>query len=127
MKLYRNYDGSGSAFGETSLQATVPNPDTVAAFASQRTADGALTVMVVSKHLSATTPATISLANFLHAGTAQVWQLTAANTITRQPDITVTGTSFTATLPAQSITLYVLPQRTAAPRPNPPTNVRIVR
>ncbi|HWD41863.1 MAG TPA: glycoside hydrolase family 44 protein, partial [Fimbriimonas sp.] len=49
MKIYRNYDGSKSVFGDTSVSCTVPNPDNLSAFASQRTSDGALTVMVVNK------------------------------------------------------------------------------
>ncbi len=59
MKMYRNYDGNKSMFGDTSVAATAPNPDNVSAFAAQRSADGALTVMVISKKLSGTTPATI--------------------------------------------------------------------
>ena len=53
MKMYRNYDGNRSTFGDTSVAATAPNPDSVAVFAAQRSADGALTVMVISKQLSA--------------------------------------------------------------------------
>ncbi len=87
MKLYRNYDGSRSTFGETSVSATAPNPDAVAAFAAQRSSDGALTVMVIAKSLSGSTPATIALANFAHNGAAQAWQLTAANAITRLSDV----------------------------------------
>ena len=51
----------------------------------------------------------MNLANFLPAGTGQVWQLTSANTITRLSDISFSGTSFTNTVPVQSITLFVLP------------------
>ena len=51
MKMYRNYDGNGSAFGDTSVGASVANPDQVSAFASIRASDGALTVMVVNKNL----------------------------------------------------------------------------
>jgi Glycoside hydrolase family 44 len=43
MKMYRNYDGNKSTFGDVSVAATLTNPDTVAAFAAQRTSDGALT------------------------------------------------------------------------------------
>jgi hypothetical protein len=93
MKMYRNYDGNKSTFGDTSVAATVPNPDTVAAFAAQRSADGALTVMVITKHLTGNTPVTINLANVGHRGTTQVWQLTAANAINRLADLTFTGNS----------------------------------
>src|SRR5262245_24998277 len=65
MKLFRNYDGAGHTFGDTSVGATVPNPDQVSAFAATRSADGALTVLVVNKNLfdpanpTATTPVTV--------------------------------------------------------------------
>jgi len=124
MKMYRNYDGNRSGFGDTSVVASVPNPDVVAAFAAQRTADGALTIMVVGKALSGTTAATVTLANFQHLGTAQVWQLTTANSITRLADISISGTSFSTTVPAQSITLFVIPSGAALP--GAPRNLRIV-
>src|SRR4029453_1335075 len=75
IKLYRNYDGNRSTFGDTSVAATVPNPDNLSAFAAVRTSDGALTIMVISKVLSGTTPVTVNLSNFASAGRAQVWQL----------------------------------------------------
>jgi hypothetical protein len=125
MKMYRNYDGNRSTFGDTSIAATTANPDTVAAFAAQRSADGALTVMVISKDLSASTPATINLAGFQPGGTAQVWQLTAANTINRLPDIGVSGASLGLSLPPQSITLLVVAGSSSPLRA--PTNLRITR
>jgi glycosyl hydrolase family 44 len=123
MKMYRNYDGSRSTFGETSIAATTQNPDAVSAFAAARLADGALTIMIVNKNLSATTAATVTVANFQDAGTAQVWQLTAANSIIRLADVRPSGTSFGVTLPAQSVTLLVVPASSAPP--SPPTNLRI--
>ncbi|MFY0573367.1 hypothetical protein ACN28S_02470 [Cystobacter fuscus] len=56
MKLYRNYDGRKSTFGDVSVACSVPEPDHLSAFAAQRTSDGALTVMVVNKVLTGTTP-----------------------------------------------------------------------
>lgn len=109
IKMYRNYDGNKSAFGDTSVSATTANPDNVAAFAAQRSADGAVTVMVINKYLSGNTPVTVNLSNFTAQGTAQVWQLTSANTISRLADKGVTGASLSLTLPAQSITLLVIP------------------
>jgi hypothetical protein len=79
--------------------------------------------MVVSKGLSAPTAATVSVASFQAAGTAQVWQLTAANNITRLPEVSFSGATFVVTLPAQSVTLLVVPARSAPPAP--PTNLRI--
>jgi hypothetical protein len=109
MKLYRNYDGNKGSFGDTSISTAVANPDNVSAYSAIRTTDGALTVMVISKYLSGTTPASVQLANFNAGGTAQVYQLTSANTITRLADATVSSGAINATLPAQSVTLFVVP------------------
>ncbi|HKP10935.1 MAG TPA: glycoside hydrolase family 44 protein, partial [Blastocatellia bacterium] len=117
MKMYRNYDGNKSAFGDTSVAATTPNPDNVSAFAAVRSTDGALTVMVINKYLSGSTPATINLSGFSAQGQAQVWQLTSANSITRLADKTLSGGSLSATLPAQSVTLFVIAAAGAANAP----------
>ncbi len=108
-RLYRNYDGNRSTFGDTSVSATAPNPDEVSAFAAERSSDGALTVMVVCKSLSGTTPASIVVDNFGAGASAEVYQLTAANRITRLADAPVQGGTIAATLPAQSVTLFVIP------------------
>jgi hypothetical protein len=115
-KMYRNYDGAGSAFGDTSVSASGPNPDEVAAFASTRASDGALTIMVISKVLSGSTPATINLANFAAGPAAHVWQLTAANVITQLADVPVAGNSLSLSLPFQSITLLVVPAGVTLPQ-----------
>jgi PKD repeat protein len=118
MKMYRNYDGNKGAFGDVSVSASAPNADNVAAFAAQRTSDGALTVMVISKYLSGTTAVTLPLANFTGTGTAQVYQLTSANAITRLTDLAYTGTSVSLTAPAQSITLLVIPKASGNQTPH---------
>ncbi len=109
IQMYRNYDGAKSAFGETSISATVPNPDNVSAFASVRSSDGALTVVAINKYLTGSTPVTLTLANFGAAPGAHVWQLTGSNTIQQLPDVAVSASAITATLPQQSITLFVIP------------------
>jgi len=109
IKMYRNYDGSKSTFGDTSVSAAGPNPDYISAFAAARSVDGALTIMAINKQIGSNAPVKIALTNFLPAGTAQVWQLTAGNAITHLSDLNFTGASFSNTLPAQSVTLFVLP------------------
>ena len=123
IKMYRNYDGNKSTFGDTSISAIVPNPDIIVAFAAERSIDRALTVMVVSKFPSGNTAATVNLTNVTHGTTAQVWQLTATNSINRLADINVNGNSLSATLPPQSITLFVIAGTSASPLPNAPSNL----
>jgi hypothetical protein len=115
MKMYRNYDGAKSTFGDTSVSTTGPNPDQLAAFGAVRTADGALTLMVVNKALTGNTPVTVSLAHFAAASAAHVWQLS-AGAIQALADLPVTSGSLTLTAPPQSLTLLVIPS-SGAPRP----------
>ena len=108
MKMYRNYDGSKSGFGDTSVSATTPNPDKLSAFAATRSSDGALTVMVISK-VAGNTPVTVHLANFSAGATAHAWQLTSLNAITPIADVSIASGNLSTTAPAQSITLFVVP------------------
>lgn len=115
MKLYRNYDGKKSSFGDTSVQAAVDNPDDLSAFASVRSSDGALTVMVVNKALTGTTQLALDVAGFQPSGNAQVFQLTAANAIDHLADLAVTTGTLATSLPAQSVTLFVVPGAAGTP------------
>ncbi len=115
-KIFLNYDGNGSQFGETSVSATSSDYDTLSIFAAQRH-DSALTVLVLNKTASAITDS-ISLARFTPAATAQVWQYSSANlnAIVRQPDLNVAG-GISETFPAYSMTLLVIPQSQSEPQP----------
>ncbi len=120
MKMYRNYDGNRSTFGDTRVRAvSTANADSLSVFTGERSVDGAVTVMVISKVLSGSTPVTVNLANFSPGPAAQAWQLTASNTITRLADVPVSGQGFAATGPAQSVTLFVVPT-SGAPANQPP-------
>ncbi|HEU4583571.1 MAG TPA: glycoside hydrolase family 44 protein [Polyangiaceae bacterium] len=48
-KLYRNYDGKGGKFGDTAVEASVPNADAASVFAATD-ASGDLTVIAINKH-----------------------------------------------------------------------------
>ena len=117
MKLFRNYDGAKSGFGDMSVSDAAPDPDTVSSYAALRSYDGAMTVMVINKGLYAAAPVTVNLANFSGGTAAQTWQLTSANAITRLADTPVAGNALNVTLPAQSITLFVVPPMPVTPQP----------
>src|SRR5262249_2473267 len=121
MKMYRNYDGNGSAFGDTSASASVANPDQVDAFAAIRSSDGALTVLVINKNLydpntpSATTPITVNLSDFAAGSTAQEWQLAAISgsdqtkaAIAHLADVGISNSTITVSVPMESVTLFVI-------------------
>ena len=106
--MYRNYDSRKSGFGDVSVSDAAPSPDDLSSFAAVRRSDGALTVMVINKSSEGPTPVSLAVSHF--AGTtAQVWQLTSANVITHLPNAALTAGQLPATLPAQSVTLFVVP------------------
>ncbi|HTR42547.1 MAG TPA: glycoside hydrolase family 44 protein [Pseudomonadales bacterium] len=111
MKIYRNYDGKKSTFGDTSIQTVVPNPDELNAFSAVRSSDGALTVMVINKDITNATPVSLNVSNITVSGSAQVWQL-ANSSITQLPNTGVTNGVLNQMLPSQSITLFVLASTT---------------
>jgi hypothetical protein len=109
-RMYRNYDGLGGMFGETSVHATSADQGQVAIYAARRSNDGALTLMIINKTGSAQ-HASITLAGFTPTGNAAIYRYSAANlgAIVREPDQPVQADGLRITLPAESITLAVIP------------------
>jgi hypothetical protein len=105
IRMYRNYDGSLSTFGDISIRATAPNPDNVAAFAAIRSTDQALTVMLVNKQLTSTATVALNVVNYTRSGSAVRWQLTSAG-IAHVADA---AAGANLTLPAQSVTILAFP------------------
>ncbi|MGA2752479.1 MAG: glycoside hydrolase family 44 protein [Terracidiphilus sp.] len=123
--MYRNYDGNDSMFGSTYLYATSTassgdGEGQLAVYGAQRSSDNAITVMVINKTYGSLT-STISLENFsaVSGTTAQVYQysnanLTAIAQLAAWPVTPPSGSGTTSTInnytfPAQSITLFVVP------------------
>ncbi len=105
MKLIRNYDGNGGAFGDRSLPTAVPDPDTISAFAARRSGDHAVTVLVINKDLDAARAVRFKLAGV--SGPAAVYRLV-AGALTPPAAIPIKYGVIADTLPAQSIALYVV-------------------
>jgi len=110
-RLYRNYDGRGSGFGDVSVAASSTDQDRLALYAAQRSADNALTLVAINKTGAELTSA-LTLNGFDPAATATVYRYSAANlnAITTLPNQAVTAGGFSATFPANSITLFVIPR-----------------
>jgi hypothetical protein len=107
IQIYRNYDGKGGTFGDESVRCTMPDPDTLTAFASRDSKTNAVKIMLLNKQNS-DAPVTLSLKNVMPRGKTQVYQLTSANKIERLPDLTASGANVSLKLPAQSITLLIV-------------------
>ncbi len=116
-RMFRNYDGIGGAFGETSVQATTGDADKLAIFAAERT-DSMLTVLVVNK-TAGDLSGTVNLNNFAPGKAAQVWRYSESNldAIVRDTDAAVSGGNIAATFPKHSMTLFVVPAAISAPKP----------
>jgi hypothetical protein len=48
-RMYRNYDGAGSAFGDLNVPASSGDQEKLSIYAARRNQDGRLTLMVINK------------------------------------------------------------------------------
>ncbi|AGL17657.1 glycoside hydrolase family 44 protein [Actinoplanes sp. N902-109] len=111
-RMYRNYDGRGGRFGDVSVSASSSDQGQLAVYAAQRLHDKALTLMVINKTgTDATAP--LSVAGFHAGGPVQRFTYGPADltAVVRGTDLPVTRGTVSATYPANSITLLVLPAR----------------
>jgi len=99
------------------VDALSANQDQLSVYTARRTADGALTLIVINK-TSGVLTSSIALSNFYPSASALVYRFSAANltAIQRAPDQPVGSSGFSATFPSNSITLFVIP-----PSEPPPT------
>jgi uncharacterized protein (TIGR03382 family) len=123
-RIYRNYDGQGSAYGETwvsstSGDSTNSGQSQLAIYGAQRASDGALTLVVVNK-TGGDLSSSVALSGFTPTGTAQVWRYSAANlsAVVHESDVAFSGTSLSTTFPASSITLLVVSSATVVVQPD---------
>jgi hypothetical protein len=109
-RLYRDYDGAGGRFGETELQAVTTDQTQLAIYASQRTSDGAVVLVILNK-TTAAIETTLALANFVPSGNATAYSYTAANLtqIVSQGSVSISDGTLSYGFPAYSATVIVLP------------------
>jgi O-glycosyl hydrolase len=117
-RIYRNYDQAGAKFGDTSVAATSSDQALLSIYAAQRSSDNALTLVIINKS-GAEQSAALTLDNFNASGPAQLYRYSSANlnAIVRGSDLAITNGEVTATYPANSITLLVIPQGDTTPPP----------
>ncbi|MEP7285554.1 MAG: glycoside hydrolase family 44 protein [Chloroflexota bacterium] len=108
-RMYRNYDGNHAHYGDTWVQSTSGDQGQLAIYGALRSTDNALTLMIINKTANDLT-SSLSLAGYSPASAAKRYVYSAANLnlIVHQADLPVTSSGFTATYPANSITLLVL-------------------
>jgi hypothetical protein len=109
-RMYRNYDGAGSGFGDIGILAASDDQETVAIYAAIRSSDGALTVMLINK-TGDQRLCPVVLSNFQPSSQAALYRYSTADltAIAHLPDLSIEANEFIAELPAASITLAVIP------------------
>lgn len=115
-RMFRNYDGAGAQFGDTSVSATSSDQSQLSVYAAQKTSDSSLTLMIINKTITTSVTGTVSVgSSFVPAASAQVYRYSDANlsAIVSLPAQAITAGGFSASFPANSITLVRIP--TAAP------------
>jgi fibronectin type 3 domain-containing protein len=107
-RAYRGFDGGTANFGDTSLEATSSNIQNVAAYASSDSSNPGRYVFVLLNRSTASQA--VAVTGVTLAGTATVYQMTAATAQGQSAvapvqvqQMPVSGTSMTVTLPALSV------------------------
>ena len=106
-RMFRNYDGDHDTFGNVWTSSTSAEQGRLAVYGAQRTSDGDYTIMVINKTSNPLT-SSLSLSGMNPSSSAEVWQWT-GESIAHEANQSVASSGFTATYPARSITLFVLP------------------
>ena len=107
-KLYTNFDGQGSRFGDKSVLALAEDGDKVSSYAAIDSATGNLHVMLVNKGLDGETAVQIDLNNFTPQPQAAQYRLQNGVPGVELTAVDGAATSFATALPPYSITLLVL-------------------
>ena len=108
-RAFRGFDGGNAVFGDTAVQAASSNVQAVAAYASTDSAHAGRAVFVAINRSTATQQVAFSGLNV--TGTAHLWRISASSAAGQNPvkpvsagTQAVSGTSFSVSLPALSVT-----------------------
>jgi hypothetical protein len=109
---FRNYDGAGASFGDTSVSVSSNSEAFAPAYASVSSTDADHVVVIVINRASVALPAAVIVDHTATYATANLYQLTSAGpSLQAAPAVTASSSNtFSLTLPAYSITV-VVPQR----------------
>lgn len=123
-RLYRNYDGNGSQFGNTSVTSSSTDQTQLSVYGALRSSDGDLTVVVINKTTSAIVT-NLSISGFTASSTASTYTYSGTNLTSIVAGTTgvSSGSISSYSFPGYSATLFVLTPSTQAPAP--PTDVTV--
>ncbi len=120
-RLYRNYDGQGSPFGDVSLYGESSDETVVAVHAAERTSDGALTILMINKSRMQV-DSELAVPGVSGSAERYLYDATTGGDIAVDGSFDVIGDGSTISLPARSATLLVINPGDAPTPPTPPTD-----
>jgi hypothetical protein len=106
--MYRNYDGNGAQFGNTSVSTTTSTPSDLMAFSAIRSSDHALTVMLVNQRPDLAIQTTLNLAGYDASGQADLYRLGGSGNGIEHLKPATASSGMTVKLPPNSVELVVL-------------------
>jgi hypothetical protein len=108
-RMFRNYDGNGHQFGDTSIKAVSSDQSSLSLYAAQRTSDNAVTILAINKTAAPITSA-VALANMSLPPAAQVYVYSAAKltSIVQSANAAITAGTLTYTFPRYSAVMFVI-------------------
>ncbi len=119
-KLFRNYDGNLSKFGDTSIKAqtAVADVDKISAYASKDSSTGQMKVVLINKQPSTTANFTLNFNNYSYSGPLSGYRFgSGSSSIQSVSGLSISGSSMSVSLPAYTATLIVFPTQSGTPIP----------
>jgi hypothetical protein len=109
-RMFRDYDGQGHGFGDTSVEATTTDVEGTSVYASTDTADPSRLVIIAINKSSTPRVTDIALSATRLFRTAEVYTMTDGSPEPhRQPDVSIRErNAFAYTMPAMSVSTLVL-------------------
>jgi len=106
---FRNYDGAGAGFGDTSVGATTNSVAFAPVYASVDSADPDRVVVIAINRSDSALPTTLNVDHTASYVSAQVYQLTSASAalVAASPATATSANTFNLSLPAFSISVIV--------------------
>jgi hypothetical protein len=108
-RIYRNYDGKGSSYGDTWVRSRSADQSLLSIYGAQRSTDRAVTLVIINK-AKRDLASHVELRGIEAAPTGGVFRFSGANpaAIVVGPDQAISDHGFDAVFPARSITLVVV-------------------
>ncbi len=108
-RIFRNYDGRGSQFGDTWVSASSSDQAELAVYAAQRTGDGAVTILVINK-TTTSIASQVQVAGTSLPQTAAVFMYSGSKLkeIVSSPAVPISHGRIAYGFPPYSATLFVL-------------------